>query len=188
MDGTEAARQILAQREIPVAFLTSHAEREMVDRVKDITRYGYVLKASGEFVLLQALDMAFELFYAHRRTRVSEELYRSVATLTGEIITRISYDGGWLFANDRACEFWGMPWDELQTLSYLDLVHQEDRDSTRQVGLHMQQTGDAVFGFRNRQKTPRGWSTVEWNSANIQGPNGKIEGFQATGRDVTERV
>ncbi|HNU93016.1 MAG TPA: response regulator, partial [Spirochaetota bacterium] len=52
IDGTEAARLTLESREIPIVFLTSHSEREMVDRVKHITRYGYVIKNSGDFVLL----------------------------------------------------------------------------------------------------------------------------------------
>lgn len=62
MDGTEAARRILAKRDVPVVFLTSHSEKEYVDRVKGITQYGYVLKNDGEFVLRQAIEQAFKLF------------------------------------------------------------------------------------------------------------------------------
>ncbi|MFW6329657.1 MAG: PAS domain S-box protein, partial [Alkalispirochaetaceae bacterium] len=62
IDGTEAATQILNIRQLPIVFLTSHGEQEMVERVKGITRYGYVLKSSGEFVLLESVAMAFELF------------------------------------------------------------------------------------------------------------------------------
>jgi CheY-like chemotaxis protein len=64
MDGTQAAQRILEQREVPIVFLTSHNEREMVERVRGITRYGYVLKNSGEFVLIQSIETAFELFEA----------------------------------------------------------------------------------------------------------------------------
>ena len=64
MDGTEAATRILENRELPILFLTSHAEKEYVDRVKQITRYGYVLKNSGDFVLQSSIEMAFELFDA----------------------------------------------------------------------------------------------------------------------------
>ena len=52
IDGNETARRILKQRELPIVFLTSHAEKHMVDKVKDITRYGYILKNAGEFVLM----------------------------------------------------------------------------------------------------------------------------------------
>ena len=73
MDGTEASQVILQDHMLPIVFLTSHAEKEMVDKVKGITRYGYVIKNSGEFVLLEAISMAFELFEAHMQTRRHEQ-------------------------------------------------------------------------------------------------------------------
>ncbi len=69
IDGTEAARQILKIREVPVIFLTSHWEKEFVDKVKSITRYGYVVKDSGEFVLIESINMAFELFEVNRKLK-----------------------------------------------------------------------------------------------------------------------
>jgi PAS domain S-box-containing protein len=65
IDGTEAARRILSERTLPIVFLTGHAEKEMVEKVKGITRYGYVLKNSGEFVLIESIRMALQLFEAH---------------------------------------------------------------------------------------------------------------------------
>ena len=62
IDGTEAAKQILAKRNIPIVFLSSHKEREIVERVRGISRYGYVLKNSDEFVLRSSIEMVFELF------------------------------------------------------------------------------------------------------------------------------
>ncbi len=80
-DGTRLAERILERREVPIVFLTSHAEKEYVDRARSITRYGYVLKNSGEFVLTQAIEMAFELFGVHnglkeenRRRHLTEEV------------------------------------------------------------------------------------------------------------------
>ena len=43
IDGTEAADQILKNLEIPIVFLTSHSEKEYVDKVKKITGYGYMV-------------------------------------------------------------------------------------------------------------------------------------------------
>lgn len=78
IDGTEAARQILGSRDLPVVFLTSHAEKEMVEKVKGISRYGYVLKNSGEFVLIEAINMAFELYGARKKIQERENRYRSL--------------------------------------------------------------------------------------------------------------
>ncbi len=75
IDGTEAARQILAVRNIPIVFHTSHSEREMVEKVRGITRYGYVVKSSGDFVLQSSVEMAFEMFSSHEKVMDSEQRY-----------------------------------------------------------------------------------------------------------------
>ena len=72
IDGTEAAQQILHTHNLPIVFLTSHSEKEIVDKVKGISRYGYVLKNSGVFVLVESITMAFELFEAHQAARTRE--------------------------------------------------------------------------------------------------------------------
>ncbi len=65
IDGTEAARRILAERNLPIAFLSSHTEPEVVEKTENITSYGYIVKNSGETVLLASLRMAFRLHEAH---------------------------------------------------------------------------------------------------------------------------
>ncbi len=85
IDGTEAARRILMEKDIPIVFHTSHAEEEYVNRVREITRYGYVIKNSGDFVLHSSVEMAFELFEAHRETRLRErELESALASFQEE--------------------------------------------------------------------------------------------------------
>ncbi len=66
MDGTEAAERILKIKEIPIVFLSAHTEPEIVAKTEKITSYGYVVKASGETVLLASIKMAFRLFEAKR--------------------------------------------------------------------------------------------------------------------------
>ena len=66
MDGLEAAERILEIREVPIVFLTNHAETEYVEKAKRITSYGYVLKSAGKFMLLESIDMALKLFAAHQ--------------------------------------------------------------------------------------------------------------------------
>ena len=87
IDGTEAARQILDCIHIPIVFLTSHAEREMVEKVRGITRYGYIIKNSGEFVLRSSIEMAFELHGA-------KNIFRDTFTysINGLCIHRMLYN------------------------------------------------------------------------------------------------
>jgi len=66
MDGLEAARQILAIRELPVLFLAAQKDHRIVEQARSISPYGYVLKGSSDFVLGEAMRMAFELSHARR--------------------------------------------------------------------------------------------------------------------------
>ena len=79
LSGPEAAERILAVRNVPIVFLTSHAEQDMVNKVRGITRYGYVLKDSGDFVLRSSLEMAFEMYAA--QVELEKQLKRSNAIL-----------------------------------------------------------------------------------------------------------
>jgi len=69
IDGTVAAQAILSERELPVVFLSSHTEPEVVDQTEKITSYGYIVKSSGETVLLASIRMAFRLFEARVNER-----------------------------------------------------------------------------------------------------------------------
>jgi two-component system, cell cycle sensor histidine kinase and response regulator CckA len=101
MDGAEAAREILKIRDVPVLFLTSHSEREMVSRTGTTTNYGYVLKNSGESVLFASITMAFRLHDAHRALRDSEEKYSKAFNVSPDSINinRVS-DGVYFAVNE----------------------------------------------------------------------------------------
>lgn len=67
MDGTEAAMTILHEYDIPVLFLTSHTEKEILDKTEKITSYGFVVKNTGVTMLDASIRMAFRLHNANRR-------------------------------------------------------------------------------------------------------------------------
>ncbi len=69
IDGTKAAELILNRNDIPVVFLSSHTEPEIVDKTQNIASYGYVVKSSSTTVLDASIKMAFKLFEAKTRER-----------------------------------------------------------------------------------------------------------------------
>jgi len=64
IDGTQAAEHILSNHDIPIIFLSSHTEPEIVEKTEKITSYGYVVKNSTITVLDASIKMAFKLFDA----------------------------------------------------------------------------------------------------------------------------
>ena len=66
MDGAEAAKLMLKEREVPVVFLSSHTKSEIVARTEEIGSYGFIVKTSGDAVILASIRVAFRLFDAKR--------------------------------------------------------------------------------------------------------------------------
>jgi CheY-like chemotaxis protein len=66
-DGIATAAEIVARQDVPVVFLTGHAEKEFVERASEISSYGYVLKNTGEHVLVHSVNVALELFDTRRQ-------------------------------------------------------------------------------------------------------------------------
>lgn len=73
IDGTKAAEEILKIKDIPVIFISSHTETEIVEKTEKITSYGYIVKNSGPTVLTTSVKMAFRLY--EEKNRVKHELY-----------------------------------------------------------------------------------------------------------------
>ncbi len=64
LDGTKTAEKILRLKDIPIVFLSSHTEPEIVEKTEKITSYGYVVKNTGIVVLDASIKMALKLFNA----------------------------------------------------------------------------------------------------------------------------
>ena len=124
IDGTEAARQILSMRDIPIVFHTAHSEREMVEKVKGITRYGYVIKSSGDFVLNSSIEMAFELFEANRNIensmnalKESEEKYRAAFMTSPDAVNINTMEGRYVDINEGFTRLTGFTRDDVTGVS-----------------------------------------------------------------------
>ena len=90
IDGPEAARIILNKRDIPIVFLSSHTEPEVVEKTEKITSYGYVVKNSGITVLDASIKMAFKLFDAHTDINIHkmeiEAAYKEMQSANEELV------------------------------------------------------------------------------------------------------
>jgi PAS domain S-box-containing protein len=192
IDGAEAAKQILSERTLPIVFLTSHDEKEYVDKVKEITRYGYVIKNSGDFVLESSIKMVFELFDAHEKTRESEERYRRIIEeLTGYFYTVHIRDGKVVkITHSEACEsVTGYRSEEFKASPHLwiDMVFPEDR---RQVMKYVQRilSGKHISPIEHRIRRKDG--QIRWVSHTpiVQFyPMGNLISYDGLVKDITRR-
>jgi PAS domain S-box-containing protein len=93
IDGAEAARRIIAVRDVPIIFLTSHSSQDYVDRVKSISNYGYVVKNSGEFVLIETIATAFALHDALSLARAQAQRNADILNAISDLVFVFHRDG-----------------------------------------------------------------------------------------------
>jgi len=123
LDGTIAAQKILSHKNLPIIFLTSHTEKEMVDKVKDITKYGYIIKNSGKFVLLESINMAFTLFEANNALVKSEIENREIVESLNCAVLKFNQRGEIIYFSSSAERIFGYKEDEVIGKKSIDTIN-----------------------------------------------------------------
>jgi len=77
MEGIDAACRILKSRDIPVVFLTANTSGEIIDKIKEVKAYGFVLKDTDKTALLSTVEMALKLHEANTHARMFERLFEN---------------------------------------------------------------------------------------------------------------
>ena len=124
IDGTEAAEIILKDREIPIVFLSSHTEPEIVSKTENIRSYGYVVKSANISVLDSSIKAAIELFntninkskeiklleYNYKNASERETDLNTILTSFGDAVMTSDTEGKVVRINDVAENLTG--WDK----------------------------------------------------------------------------
>lgn len=126
MDGTEAAELILGEYDVPILFVSSHSEREVVEKTEKITSYGYVLKNSSITVLDASIKMAFKLFEANFKVERSEEYFRHSFEYAALGVCYVGIDGNFQRVNKAFQDMLGYSEEELKKLKFNDITCPED--------------------------------------------------------------
>ena len=148
MDGTQAAEIIMNSANIPVLFLSSHTEKEVVLKTEGIDSLGYVLKNSGETVLLASIRMALrlqesklqnqrkmkELAAANEALRRSEAEFRGLFE-TGPLAVGMLVGRKFVNVNEVMCRTFG--YAKAEMLGNTTRMLYEDDAEYRRVGFEL---------------------------------------------------
>jgi PAS domain S-box-containing protein len=185
IDGHGAAARILEKKNIPILFLTAHIEREMVEKVRSVTRYGYALKNSGDYVLLSSIEMVFELFEAHERTRISEENYRKLVEDINDIIFTMDSSGVFTYISPRVESVSGYKADEVIGHNFSDFTPESDKAKAEMLIRSLIEEREYRSEFRRIKKN----GEYAWLSTSLRPViiHGKLTGATGLISDITER-
>ncbi|MEZ4241705.1 MAG: response regulator [Myxococcota bacterium] len=101
-DGIEAALQIRRELDLPIVYLTSHNDRETLDRAKQTEPLAYLLKPFRRGELQSVLEMALHRHAIERRLRERERLLSTTLQSIGDAVVTIDPDGWVTTANPAA--------------------------------------------------------------------------------------
>lgn len=149
MDGTQAAEKILEKHNLPLIFLSSHTEREVVEKTEHISSYGYIVKNSGETVLIASIKMAFRLFEARRKEiameramKVSDDKFYKIFQATPNSITVVKMPEGRFVEVNRSFErISGYCFDEVVGKTSLDINIWKNLADRKRVSTKLMEEG-----------------------------------------------
>jgi two-component system cell cycle sensor histidine kinase/response regulator CckA len=102
-DGIDAAMEIRARYQVPVIFLTAHADRTTLDRAKLAGPYGYLVKPLGPAALQAALEMAVYKHALSRQLEEQEAWLRTTLASVAEAVV-VADAGGHVLLLNRTAE------------------------------------------------------------------------------------
>jgi PAS domain S-box-containing protein len=200
IDGTEAAAIILRDHDIPVVFLSSHTEPDIVAKTEKITSYGYVVKNSGDTVLQASIKMAFKLFEAKinekekesqreaalEALRESEEKYRGIFDESITTVYVFDANKNFINTNQAGVDLLGYSREELLHMSIPDV----DADPIVVLPAHLELlTGGRLINYEHILRRKDGTIiTVLNNSRPLRDAHGNVVGMLSTLVDITERI
>lgn len=181
MDGIEVTELILANRDIPLLFLSNHTEGEVLQKIEIINSYGYIPKHSGITIIDTSIKMALKLFQEKKRAKESEAHYRILFEQASEAIFIVNANGQYTDANPAACILLGYTKEELLELSITEIIPNED------LAVHLLQLEELRFKGRltctcSLLRKDGAMLVVETNA--LVRPD---HSFQVTIRDITEQ-
>lgn len=91
MDGIETAKQIHAETDSPIIYLTAHSDRATVERATETMQYGYLVKPITTNELYSAIETTLQRRKLELKVRDSEEKYR--ITLNSIMDAVVTTDG-----------------------------------------------------------------------------------------------
>ncbi len=127
MDGIETASAISSRLDIPVVYLTAHADKKTLARAKITEPFGYILKPFDDKDLQTNIEIALYKHKMGNMLKESEERYRSVVENSHDAIYIIAQNT-FQYANPGFEKLTGWKMEELcnKKINFWNIIHPDD--------------------------------------------------------------
>lgn len=114
------------------------------------------------------------------------ENYRQIIENYTDLIVEVDMEGRILFVSPSYCDVFGKTQNELIGGEYMPLVHEEDKETTRQEMEKLSLPPHSCY-VEQRALTKKGWRWFGWADKAIMDENDNISAIVSVGRDITEK-
>jgi PAS domain S-box-containing protein len=192
LDGVAAAEYIYFQLNLPVVYLTAHADEQTLQRAIETSPFGYLVKPFQEAELHSTIKISLRRHQLERALKDAQQWYATTLISIGDATIATDVDGFVTFMNPTAEILTG--WDQEQALGefvarILNLVHEETGEPIENPLLSAMCHGDTVTLpprtlLQARDGTLR---PVGDSAAPIRNRDGQIIGSIIVFQDLSDR-
>ena len=192
IDGVAAAKTIYFQLDVPVVYLTAHADEQTLQRATETSPFGYLVKPFQEAELQATIKIALQRHQLERALKDTQQWYATTLISIGDATIATDIDGLITFMNPTAEILTG--WNQEQALGalitqILDIVDEETRKPIENPLLAAMCRGDtmtlppgALLRAKDGTERPIGDS-----ASPIRNRDGQIMGGVMVFQDLSDR-
>lgn len=191
MDGVEAAKEIRNNFNVPVVYLTAHADERTLERAKITEPFGYIIKPFEDRDLRTAIEMALYKHGMEKRLKESEEWLSTILRSIGDAVIATDTEGLVKFMNPIAQDLTGWKQEYATGRSLEDVLHIVNEKTGEKIENPVTKVvqenvvisfNDAVLIAKDGTEKP-----IADSGAPIKDDKGNIIGVVLVFRDITER-
>jgi len=192
MDGIDAASVIRSRFDIPVVYLTAHADKKMLERAKVTEPFGYILKPYEDRELLSIIEIALYKHKMEKNLKQTQEWLSTMLKSIGEAVIATDTKGNVTFMNHIAQTLTGWKMEEglgRPLKDVFNIINEETGEPAEDPVTKVLQEG-GVIGLENQSLLIAKDATeiaIDASGAPIKNERGYISGVVLAFRDITER-
>jgi PAS domain S-box-containing protein len=152
MDGIDAAQVIRRNSGIPVVFLTAFATDNVLQRAKQASPFGYLIKPFDPQQLATAIEIALHQHEVESKLSESREELATILRTANDAFFLADADGRLLDVNEAACKLLGYTREELLTLSLAGVEADQTPEHVLEIIARVFEVGAERFERRMRRK------------------------------------
>ncbi|MFW9990766.1 MAG: ATP-binding protein [Candidatus Odinarchaeota archaeon] len=180
-------RMLVRAPNVPIIVLTGFMDEAIALESVRKGAQEYLIKGSFDGKLLnRSIRYAIERKEIEKKLVKSEELFKSIAEMSREIIFRAKPNGYCTYINSAGASFFGKAAAELIGTDISTFFFDEGNKGMKSIFESILYEKGQITGLINTLLVPMGIRAVEWNASPIKDDYGNIVEIQASGRDVTE--